>query len=392
MPPDPPIALRWAVAGLFALATACLPVIAGAQSANQDPQPPARRELPDPCDPRDRERVKLGSVLTDSAHVVGHKLLVENDMNAGGDFLSGDKSDRWYTSGIKLISMLREDTRPYWFSNALPDFACWWGSKYQYQFGYVLGHAMYTPADITNPDPQPSDRFWGAWAYLGAIVQFREKNDARTLQTFEFDIGFVGKPALGESFQKGIHNVIGSPQPGGWDNQLKTEPAINVTYLGMRKLFNDARGIPIIGDSLKWDATAHGGFALGTVFDYVNGGLTLRIGNALTGAPIGTIEVPSLGGGDKWQEGNWYAFIRADARATAHNIFIDGSLFRDDPHPTSVESKDVTYFINRGITYESSAKNRWTLSFNRRSREFNAPPSDRGAQNFFTLVWEHRFR
>jgi lipid A 3-O-deacylase len=378
--------------GLFCAAAACYPATTGAQPANQGARPAERQEPPDPCDPRDRARVKLGNVLTDSEHVVGHKLLVENDMNSGDDFVSEKKSDRWYTSGIKLVTMLREDTRPYWFSNTLPDFACWWGSKYQYQFGYVLGHMMYTPADITNPNPQASDRFWGAWAYLGAIVQFRDKVDSRRLQTFEFDVGFVGPPALGEPLQKGIHYVIGSPQPKGWDNQMKTEPAVNVTYLGMRKLFRDARDMPLFGDSLKWDTTFHGGFALGTVFDYVNGGATVRIGNSLAGTPIGTIEVPSLGGGDKWKAGNWYAFVRLDVRATAHNIFLDGSLFRDDPHPTTVESKVMTYFINRGVTYETSRKNRFTLSLNRRSREFNVAPSERGAQSFTTLVWEHRFR
>lgn len=327
----------------------------------------------------------------DSEHVVGHKLLLENDMNSGGDFLSGEKSDRWYTSGIKLITMLREDTRPTWFSNALPDFACWWGAKHDFQFGYVLGHMMYTPSNILDPNPQINDRYWAAWAYAGTILQFRNKGDSRTLQTFEFDIGLTGRPALGEPLQKTIHGIIGSPRPQGWDNQLKSELAVNLTYLGMHKL-GDARRLPLSGNGLKWDATVHGGFALGTVFDYVNAGLTLRIGNSLAGTPIGTIEVPSLGGGDKWEEGNWYLFVRYDQRATAYNLFLDGSLFRDDPHPSNIKSKDTSYFIHRGITYESSKKNRWTLSFNRRSREFNAPPSDRGIQNFTTLVWEHRFR
>ncbi|HET9404126.1 MAG TPA: lipid A-modifier LpxR family protein, partial [Burkholderiales bacterium] len=174
-------------------------------------------------------------------------------------------------------------------------------------------------------------------------------------------------------------------------NQLKSELAVNMTYLGMYKL-GDARRLPLPGNGLKWDATVHGGFALGTVFNHVNAGMTLRIGNSLAGTPIGTIEVPSLGGGDRWEEGNWYAFVRFDQRATAYNLFLDGSLFRTDPHPSTIKSTNTPYFINRGITYESSRKNRWTLTFNRRSREFNAPPSDRGIQNFTTLVWEHRFR
>src|SRR5882672_8235322 len=373
MPPASRNLPRPIIGAFCSIAFACSSQATDAQSIEKDNEPAARVQL-DPCNPRDLSRVKL-----------------RNDLNSGGDFLSGEKSDRWYTSGVKLVSMLKEDTRPYWLSNTLPDFACWWGTKYNYQFGYVLGQMMYTPANISDPNPQPNDRFWAAWAYLGSIVQFRDKNDSRTLQTFEFDVGFVGKPALAEPLQKTIHGIIGSPQPQGWDNQLKTELGINMTYLGMYKL-GSASPLPVFGDSLKWDATLHGGFALGTVYDYVNGGMTLRFGNSLAGTPIGTIEVPSLGGGDRWEEGNWYAFFRIDLRETAYNLFLDGSLFRSDPHPTNVEKKHFTYFLNRGLTYESSKKNRWTLSFNRRSEEFNVQPSERGVQNFTTFVWEHRFR
>jgi hypothetical protein len=392
MPLDSLKAFRRVVDGLFCAAIACFPPTAGSQPVEPERAPVASALPLDPCNPRDRERVKMRNALMDSEHVVGHKLLIENDMNSGGDFLSGEKSDRWYTSGIKLITMLREDTRPHWLSNTLPGFACWWGSKYDFQFGYVLGHMMYTPSDILNPYPQVNDRFWSAWAYIGTIVQFRDKNDPRTLQTFEFDVGITGRPALAEPLQKTIHRAIGSPQPRGWDNQLKTELAVNMTYLGMHKVFGDASPLPLLGDSLKWDATVHGGFALGTVFDYVNAGVTLRIGNSLAGEPIGTIEVPSLGGGDRWEQGNWYAFVRFDQRATVYNVFLDGSLVRSDPHASTIKSNNTSYFINRGITYESSKNNRWTLTFNRRSREFNAPPSDRGVHSFTTFVWEHRFR
>ncbi len=251
---------------------------------------------------------------------------------------------------------------------------------------------MFTPADVTRPEPQINDRRWGAWAYIGTIVQFRDKHDPRSLQTFEFDVGIVGKPALGEPLQRLVHDHFDAPHPAGWDNQLKTELALNLTYLAMYKLTPDARGVPLLGESLKWDATVHGGFAAGTVSTYINGGLTLRIGNSLASVPIGTIEVPSLGGNDRWEAGDWYAFFRVDLRETAHNVFLDGSLFRSAPHPSNVKSKHATYFLNRGASYEWSKKNRWTLSFNRRSREFDTPAGAHGAHTFTTLVWEHRFR
>ena len=116
-------------------------------------------------------------------------------------------------------------------------------------------------------------------------VQFREKGNPRALDTFEFDAGVVGPAALGEPLQKGIHRLIGSPRPRGWNNQIRNEAAFNVTYLAMRKLVREAQPLPIAGNGLKWDATAHGGLAFGTVFNYVNGGATLRVGNALAGAP-----------------------------------------------------------------------------------------------------------
>jgi len=87
------------------------------------------------------------------------------------------------------------------------------------------------------------------------------------------------------------------------------------------------------------DAIAHYGASLGNVRTYLNTGLTLRIGS-LVPNDFGTS--PIRPGGDsnaplesnvthRFSEGGLHAFISADARVVARDIFLDGNTFTDSP-------------------------------------------------------------
>jgi lipid A 3-O-deacylase len=322
----------------------------------------------------------------DAKFIDGFKLFFENDLISWSKLTGGTSTDRWYTNGVKLLTMLKEDKQPSWFPGLWPQVTRLWGQNYNSQFGYVFGHLTFTPADISNPEPQANDRFWGGYLYLGAVAQFRRKDRLDVLDTVEFNYGFVGPAALAEQVQKTIHYLTDSTQPQGWSNQLKNEPAANLTYMRHKRALslNDGPG------TLGLDVQAHGGGAVGTVYSYLNGGATLRFGRNIAGVPLGTIDVPSLGGVGQWQRGRWYLFQRVDLRLVLHNIFLDGSLFRSDPHITNVEKKRYVLFGNTGVSYEVNEKSRLSVSFNRRSSEFNSVEGERKRHNFTTFVWERR--
>ena len=53
--------------------------------------------------------------------------------------------------------------------------------------GFTLGQDIYTPRDIKIADPQPWDRPWAGWTYIGALVQAASPD---TQDTVELNINF----------------------------------------------------------------------------------------------------------------------------------------------------------------------------------------------------------
>jgi hypothetical protein len=317
------------------------------------------------------------------SRVQGLVALWENDKYSGRKLVYGTPSDRWYTNGVKLIAVgcakARRPARDSGPMRAVTDFFL---DAPQRQYGLVLGQLMFTPERIEVPAAQPDDRFWAGYAFVGSVAQLDRKE---RLDTIEFQLGVIGPPSLAEQAQKLVHERVGAPRPQGWDRQMKTEPTLNATYLGMRK----GREVDLAGP-LKWSVTPHYGLSFGSVQDYANAGATLRVGTRAGVLPAGTIDVPSLGGIGPLHNGV-ELFFRVDVRATAYNAFLDGGLLRGDPHPSTVKRRAFAYMLNRGITVELEKGLRATLSFNRRSREFDSPLASRGVHSFATLNLELRF-
>ncbi len=297
------------------------------------------------------------------------QIFIEND--------SFGSTDQYYTNGIKIGGGIPANqvsglfTRP---PNALLDAITEGASNH---FGLFLGQNLYTPRDISIAAPQPNDRPWAAWLYVGAVAQ-SVKDDR--LHTVEFDLGFVGPPALGKPVQKFWHNhVIDAPDPKGWNNQIRAEPGFLVTYLHKRR-YGNRTGVQFV---------PHVGATFGTIMTMARAGGIVRVGQNMTGFGPDGIEPGGAmlknarqqheGGGRASFE--WFVFAGVDGRVVGHNIFLDGSLFRDGP---SVERRDTVYDITAGI---SGRLDRLRVSVTRikRSEEFKTPLSNGGQQHFYSI-------
>ncbi len=191
--------------------------------------------------------------------------------------------------------------------------------------GFALGHSIYTPNDIRVSEPLPDQHPYAGWLYgeYNAVV---EQSDA--LDQFAIQIGIVGPSAQGEFVQNEVHDLIGSQEARGWDNQIDDEPGIVLSY---DKRF---RALASLGDEyLGVDLTPNIGFSAGNVQTNARSGITLRVGQDLSN-DFGPPRIrPSLGGSSYFNpidDFSWYLFAGVEGRAVAHDIFLDGSLFRDD--------------------------------------------------------------
>ncbi len=292
------------------------------------------------------------------------QLFVENDMLA--------RTDRYYTNGLKLGVGVPFDLLQLPAAEVLRALDPEGGAGVQ--VGLFLGQHMYTPRDITLAAPQPNDRPWAAWLYLGGVAQRARGN---RLDTVEFDVGMVGPAALGEPVQTVWHRLIDTRTPRGWDNQIPNEPAFMMTYVQKRRFGNGHA-----------DLVLSGGGSLGTVMTHARAGLMLRLGHRLTGFGPDTIEPGGamLHGtravGERDFSGlSWSVFAGIDHRHVAHNIFLDGPVFRSGP---SVER--IAHVIDRSVGF-SLRVDRLRFSWMRvaRSPEFRTALGASATQHFDSL-------
>jgi len=234
-------------------------------------------------------------------------------------------TDRDYTNGVRLSYVTGPGETPAWALAAARRLPFFPGDA-TIRTSYALGQNMYTPSDITVDDPPPGQRPYAGWLYgsIGLIAEWGERLER--LDQLELSLGVVGPPSLAEPVQRFVHRYIThSPDPRGWERQLKTEPAVVLTWQrSWRRFLYDS-----VSD-LRFDVVPHAGAAVGNVFTHADAGLTLRVGNDLPldyGPPRIQPSLPGAGFFIPPKTLRWYLFAGVEGRAVARNIFLDGNTF-----------------------------------------------------------------
>lgn len=261
-------------------------------------------------------------------------LQIENDLVAG--------LDKQYTNGTYLSYMLP--------MNDLPGWARWTRRQLgglidapDWQAGYGLGQSMFTPSDITDPNPPLDDRPY-AGLLFGSL--YLTADTGKRLDTVALEVGVTGPPSLAETMQKFIHNDLGfGDPPNGWNTQLDTEVTFRVLYEQKRRYDSTLWGYEV-------DAIPHVAVALGTVDTSVAAALAVRLGEGLAmdyGAPrVRRSAAPTLraNGGDALR---WNVFAGVGGRLVGRDLFLDGNTFRDS---RSVDKEPFVADASLGATVD----------------------------------------
>lgn len=281
----------------------------------------------------------------------------ENDLFAN--------SDRGYTNGVRLGWLSPDGDPPSWVER-LADTLLPFAPEGQRRSSYAVGQNMYTPNDIRQFPPDSADRPYAGWLYFtGGIIA----DDGKKLDHYLVTAGVVGPLSHAEQTQKFIHHVVDSPQPRGWDYQLKNEPGLVLTW---DRRWRNIHTLRLAG--LETDVSPDIGFNLGNIFTDASAGLTLRLGQELP-ADYGPPRIrPSLPGSDFFLPTDhlgWYVFGGGEVRAVARNIFLDGNSFRDGP---DVDKRNAVGIATAGLalTY-GNARLSYTQVFS--TREFKGQRS-----------------
>ena len=283
-------------------------------------------------------------------------LTVENDMLGSGD-------DGNYTSGV-LLTWFNAGTEPRYLAELLDGVIPTFSINETTSVSFSIGQNIYTPDDITISAPQPAERPWAAWLYTTMGLSSLTDNH---IDDVSATIGVVGPMALGRQAQTTVHRIMGVNKPRGWDNQIKNEPGLVLSW---------RRRWPSIWEqdyyNFLFTVMPDIGASVGNIYTFAETGVTFRISpeaNRWQDTPTQVQpSIPGTGYFEAQHEGlGWYLFGGMQGRAIARNIFLDGNTFRDS---ASVDKKPLVFDANAGIalTY-GNARLSYTAVY--RTREFD---------------------
>jgi len=281
------------------------------------------------------------------------------------------ESDEHYTQGLRLAWLgpdVAADSgwdRPFdALADLLPMFPAGEAERSR-RYALSFGQSMFTPQVILADPPDPRDRPYAGWLYLGASLL--QDTDRRSLEHLELQLGIVGPAALADEVQGRWHGLIGKDEAQGWDSQLHNEPGLVLSYERKWRLALDGDGRTGI------DLIPELGASLGNVFTYGEAGLLLRFGHNLQ-ADYGPARIrPALSGTDYFNrdylDGDFglYGFVGAQGRAVARDIFLDGNTFESSP---SVDKEPLVADLQAGVSLFWLSGTRLDVSVVHRTEEF----------------------
>jgi hypothetical protein len=307
-----------------------------------------------------------GRTVNDDVKSGTFSFYFENDLFTG--------TDRYYTNGIKLgwtsADLEKFADTPY-ASAFLPliDRIPYINSPdYQKNLAFSLGQNMYTPDNTEATERLDHDRPYAGWLYLG--LGFIWKN-AEVRNSLVLDLGVVGSWSYAEEAQRLVHEARGLAVPRGWDNQLHNELGVVAVYERTWRWPKHERRV-----GLDWEFLPHLGAAVGNVYTFANLGGEMRVGLNLpddfgtAGIGPGATTSTPVERGQSAERAHFdlglYVFARADGRAVARNIFLDGNTFG---HSASVDHKPLVADLSVGtsINYHNT---KLTYAVTYRTEEF----------------------
>jgi hypothetical protein len=241
---------------------------------------------------------------------------LDNDTNL---FVPGAATtDRNYTQGSRVVWHGDPDELPRWAQRVSDALGGRERDTRMRRFGVELGQEIYTPDAISSRKRIVDDRPYAGWLYGGAFVAVASERRERSL---ELRAGMVGPAAQAEEAQTWWHSQLGIRIPRGWQYQLRNEPAVVVRY--------EERLRPA-GRQRHFDVVPHAAAAVGNLTTYAAAGATMRMGLLPDDFGPGGTTRPAAG------RTQLYAFARAEGRAVARDLFLDGNTFAPGPHVTRI--------------------------------------------------------
>ena len=189
---------------------------------------------------------------------------------------------------------------------------------------------MYTPSDIKVKEPIKGDRPY-AGMFIGGIGK-ELFMDAKSPWShyLEINAGVIGPASGAEQAQKMIHKILGCNKPMGWHNQLHNEVVVNGQWWTKYNWF--------LCDYVA--IVPRGGAAVGTIQDFVDIGVDMKIGWNMQRKDVGNSIMFSATRNSSWKDKlSFWAYGGIGERYYLYNHMLEGSMFnnKDDHLKVDIE-------------------------------------------------------
>ncbi len=241
----------------------------------------------------------------------GRSVVVQVDND---EFAGLNKRDRWYSQGLRLhvFSPLPSNDR----ARALLDTWCAWqvcGPGMVASQRWSIGQNTYTQNDRTLSAPDPQDRRNAGWLHLSGALLLESSVQTRML---EAQVGVIGPASLAGRVQNQWHRWLGVSSVSGWDAQLRPRAGLQIQVVQEQRW-------PLLGTRADLVGRLFG--SLGTVAGQAGVGLTLRVGDRLSGTATYAEAQAATGRLDTG--GRWSLQAGGAIRGVAYDRLIDGPVY-----------------------------------------------------------------
>ncbi|QFI38875.1 lipid A deacylase LpxR family protein [Moritella marina ATCC 15381] len=150
-----------------------------------------------------------------------------------------------------------------------------WGHTALDKMEFMLGHKIWTPADIEIATPITNDRPYAG--YLYSEFNFISLQQAQA-QRFNLTIGTTGENSFSEQAQKLVHTITGSRDPNGWEYQIEDNVVGSIGYLTHFNLSRNALSERYFVDNAEFEISNISEVNIGNFRSDIASGIMLRWG------------------------------------------------------------------------------------------------------------------
>jgi hypothetical protein len=279
-------------------------------------------------------------------------VIVENDA------LTGDTSDRDYTAGFSVAlvgaaaqRIVKPNYRALeWLDKGLRVDRLHLSERVaHHEDGATMSLLMFTPDDIANPDPIPTER---PYANLLSLTHARFSLDSAgdVLHESSFTLGLLGS-GVAETLQRGLHRVAGDAIPAGYRYQISDGGEFTARYSVVRRSLL-AEG----GSRGRFDAHYSLEGSVGFVTEAAVG-IGMRwgeLGSPWWSAPLQTAyaarTVPGAFDGRTRGGDDFYLWAGMSLRARFYNALLQGQLRDNELAFASSELEPFVLDAGVGVT------------------------------------------